>query len=117
MKEVTREWVQKAENDFLVAGREMVGNPPVYDAVCFHSQQCVEKYLKAVLQENNVDLKKTHDLDLLMDSCERYIIGLSDFAEQLIELSGFAVEVRYPGVESTTKTQKPVWILPTKFDA
>ncbi len=103
MKDLTKEWVQKAEGDFLVAGREMAAIPPVYDAVCFHAQQCVEKYLKAVLQENNVDLEKTHDLDLLMDACKKYIAGLSDFTEQLIGLSGCAVEVRYPGVESTAE--------------
>jgi len=52
MKLITEEWVNKAEGDFATAQREsQVENMPNYDAVCFHSQQCIEKYLKACLQE------------------------------------------------------------------
>ena len=48
MKLITEEWVNKAEGDFATAQREIqVENMPNYDAVCFHSQQCLEKYLKA----------------------------------------------------------------------
>lgn len=39
---------------------------PNYDAVCFHSQQCVEKYLKALLQEYNIAFGKIHDLPVLL---------------------------------------------------
>ena len=53
MNPATAEWVAKAEGDFATAGREMRARKnPNYDAVCFHTQQCAEKYLKAVLQEN-----------------------------------------------------------------
>ena len=103
MKELTGEWVQKAEGDFLVAQRESHADKPVYDAICFHSQQCVEKYLKAVLQENGVEFQKTHDLDLLLDKCERYRPELSKLAKDLIELSSFAVEIRYPGMEAAAE--------------
>ncbi|MEO0520366.1 MAG: HEPN domain-containing protein [Cyanobacteria bacterium P01_A01_bin.116] len=52
MKPITQEWVSKAEGDFLTAQRELQAeSKPNYDAVCFHSQQCIEKYLKACLQE------------------------------------------------------------------
>ncbi len=37
------------------------------DTVCFHAQQCVEKYLKAVLVSEAIDFPKTHDLEELMD--------------------------------------------------
>lgn len=50
MKPLTREWVEKTEGDFLTAARESrVRKSPNYDAVCFHAQQCAEKYLKARL--------------------------------------------------------------------
>lgn len=51
MKRTTREWVDKAEGDATVAERELAAPNPVSDAVCFHAQQCVEKYLKGVLEE------------------------------------------------------------------
>ncbi len=62
MKRATREWVEKAEGDFAVAGREPAAPAPVFDAVCFHAQQCVEKYLKALLQDRGIDFPRTHDL-------------------------------------------------------
>jgi HEPN domain-containing protein len=53
------EWISKAEGDFLTAGRELrARKSPNYDAVCFHAQQCAEKYLKAVLQENEKRILK-----------------------------------------------------------
>ena len=72
MKELTVEWMDKATDDLLVAKRELE-EPPVYDAVCFHSQQCVEKCLKAVLQENDIYFEKTHDLDVLLNKCKAII--------------------------------------------
>jgi HEPN domain-containing protein len=42
MKNITREWINKANKDLLVAQRETHEKDPVYDAVCFHSQQAVE---------------------------------------------------------------------------
>jgi len=68
MKPITQEWVNKAEGDFGTAQREnLVQEMPNYDAVCFHSQQCTEKYLKARLQEENIAFGKTHDLSRLLD--------------------------------------------------
>ncbi|MFO7891877.1 MAG: HEPN domain-containing protein [bacterium] len=101
MKNVTLEWIKKAEQDFLVAEREYKEKPPAYDAVCFHAQQCIEKYMKAVLQENDVFFEKTHDLDLLLEQCKKFIPELSNYKRDLIDLSSFAVEVRYPGILAT----------------
>ena len=39
----------------------------VYDVICFLAQQCVEKYLKAWLQEVDILFSKTHDLETLLD--------------------------------------------------
>lgn len=51
MNPITIEWADKAEGDFATAQRELdAADHPNYDAVCFHAQQCVEKYLKACLQ-------------------------------------------------------------------
>ncbi len=58
MKPITQEWVSKAEGDFGTVDRELQAQTNLnYDAVCFHSQQCVEKYLKACLQEEEALLK------------------------------------------------------------
>ncbi|PWU17906.1 MAG: hypothetical protein C5B50_10290 [Verrucomicrobia bacterium] len=51
MKQATREWVKKAENDFETAAALMRRKKILGDSICFHCQQCVEKYLKARLEE------------------------------------------------------------------
>jgi HEPN domain-containing protein len=50
MNPLTNEWIEKADRDFETASREIrVRKKPNKDAVCFHSQQCAEKYLKLIL--------------------------------------------------------------------
>ena len=62
MKEETKEWIDRAEEDFRVAKRESrVTEDPSYGAICFHAQQCVEKYLKALLQEQEKEVIKTRN--------------------------------------------------------
>lgn len=79
MKPETREWVEKAEGDFRTARRELLApDSPNYDAVCFHAQQCAEKYLKARLVEAGVSFPRIHDLTALLRLAR--------------------VEVRYPGM-------------------
>lgn len=45
MKNITKEWIEKAEQYYLVANREFKADPPAYEAVCFNCQQSIEKYL------------------------------------------------------------------------
>ena len=66
MKKLTKEWVAKAEADFVVANELRQVQPPVYDARCFHCQQAAEKYLKALLVELGAAVPRTHNLDDLL---------------------------------------------------
>ena len=64
-------------------------------SVCFHCQQAVEKFLKAYLIANGVDIKKTHNIEFLLSECSDID---KDFVEiDPKELSDFAVDARYPG--------------------
>ena len=68
MKSSTLEWVEKAEEDWDVALLTLSSRPTkAYNAICFHAQQCAEKYLKGQLQEEGVAFHKTHDLISLLD--------------------------------------------------
>jgi HEPN domain-containing protein len=98
MKPTTREWIAKAEGDFVVMERECkVVVCPNYDAVCFHAQQCAEKYLKARLCEADAVFGKTHDLVALLDQVLDLEPEWERFREDLAYLSDFAVSFRYPG--------------------
>ena len=99
MKQITEEWIAKAEEDYLVATREFRADPPALDAVCFHAQQCIEKYMKAILQENDVEFEKIHDLDILLQKGRSFISEVGDYRDDVIKLSAYAVDVRYPGFE------------------
>ena len=98
MKPITHEWIKKAEGDFSTAQREVaVSDSPNYDAVCFHCQQCAEKYLKARMQEAGVAFPKIHDLTVLLDLALPTEPTWEHLREGLDSLTAFAVEYRYPG--------------------
>jgi HEPN domain-containing protein len=60
MKPLTEEWIAKAEGDFVSAQREYRARKSSnFDSACFHAQQCIEKYLKARLQEADIPVEKT----------------------------------------------------------
>lgn len=98
MKPLTREWVNKAEGDFALMERESrVRKNPNYDGVCFHAQQCAEKYLKARLYEAGKPFERIHDLVALLDKVLDVEPLWESFREHLAYLSDFAVSFRYPG--------------------
>ncbi len=98
MNPATAEWVSKAEGDFATAGRELRARKnPNYDAVCFHAQQCAEKYLKAVLQENEKHIPKIHNLIELMLLCEELDSSFEMLRSDLVVMERYSVLVRYPG--------------------
>ena len=67
MKAATREWVRCAEEDFDVAAALLRRRTKTAaNSIGFHCQQCVEKYLKARLEEGNLNMPKTHDLVALL---------------------------------------------------
>jgi HEPN domain-containing protein len=104
MKPLTREWVDKAEGDFATTRREIrARKAPNYDAVCFHAQQCVEKYLKAPLQEAEISFSRTHDLAALLNLLLPFEPSWESLRLSLRTLTTFAVGVRYPG-ESADNT-------------
>jgi len=100
MKPETQEWIEKAEGDLKVARREAQTTDPVYDAVCFHAQQCAEKYLKALLEEHVVTFPRIHDLVVLLDLGGGLIPELDPLKPRLAHLSVFGIASRYPGVRA-----------------
>ena len=99
--EVVGEWVDKAENDLKNAAHTLtMGEKCPTDTVCFHAQQCVEKYLKARLADGGVAFPKMHDLGALLNFVLPLEPSWEHLREDLDSLSSRAVEVRYPGVDS-----------------
>jgi HEPN domain-containing protein len=102
MKPKTQEWIEKAEGDWATMLREnLVVVNPNFDAICFHAQQCAEKYLKARLFDADVSFRRTHDLLNLLDSLAEIQPTWIDYEEIIGELSIFAVAYRYSGFTAT----------------
>ena len=108
MKASTREWISKGEEDFAAA--IVLARPrkkPLWAPVCFHAQQCVEKYLKACLNEASVQFYKTHDLEQLLNQALAVEPLWAAFRPALKRLSEAAVVPRYPGGVFTKKRHHP----------
>lgn len=94
---VAQEWIVKAENDLKNAAHTLkLGADCPTDTVCFHSQQCVEKYLKASLAILGVAFPRTHDIEVLTGLLPKHVC-ISLTIEQRRRLTEYATSMRYPG--------------------
>ncbi len=93
---VAWEWAKKAENDLKSAAHLLKMEDCPTDAVCFHAQQCVEKYLKALLVVQGIAFRKIHDLgELIALTPPRLRPTLDDTSQA--RLTEYATVTRYPG--------------------
>ena len=96
-EERVKNWIIKADNDLKTAKDELNTENPATDTICFHSEQCVEKYLKAYLVLNDKEFRKTHNIAEILSLC----INIDPSFEYLkdlkvYELTIYATELRYP---------------------
>ena len=94
---VAQEWITKAENDLKNAAHTIkLGSDCPTDTVCFHAQQCVEKYLKGFLVILETAFPRTHDIEVLISLLPKGVrIPLTVFQQR--QLTEYALLTRYPG--------------------
>ncbi len=88
--------MQKAEEDLVLAehGLALRENCP-YDLICYHAQQCAEKYLKALLTGHALRVPRTHDLRFLMHQMPADLhLGIE--LDHVLALNRYSIETRYP---------------------
>lgn len=104
---LTLEWIEFAEGDYTVTIENKQGDNPVFHLICFLSQQCVEKYLKALLQENNIPFRRTHDLNELLNLILQIYPSWSGWKAIQPALTKHAVGTRYPSdIPTETDAEK-----------
>jgi len=113
---LVKECIHKAEEDYesakiLVKKR----TKRVPDVVCFHSQQCIEKYLKAFLTQNKIEPPAIHDLQRLNAVCLKVDKGFSQISDALDVLNAYAVVFRYPGEGATVRESKDAFLIASKI--
>lgn len=98
--DVVKGWMRKAENDLKIARNtlETMTEPPL-DTVCFHAQQCAEKYLKSFLAYHEIEFPLTHELGDLALLCSTIDKDFQEFVPKAKVLIPYAVEIRYPEIE------------------
>lgn len=78
MREANR-WLEFARQDLRIA--ELAMSEGLYNQVCFHSEQCVEKVLKAWLAEKGKKIPRTHSMADLLTLIPTAV--LADMAEEI----------------------------------
>lgn len=96
LQEVVTQWIKKANNDLKVAEHtlEIKRNCPT-EIACFHSQQCVEKYLKAYLVSIKKPFPKIHDIEQLLLMFPKSVT-FKISSEEKARLTEYATVARYP---------------------
>jgi HEPN domain-containing protein len=101
-EELVKEWTLKAEEDCLAVEELYKISVRRFAAIiCFHAQQCAEKYLKALLISRNIEPPRTHSLETLLDLIVDEVPELEQCRDMLTDLTPYSVEYRYPGVAAT----------------
>lgn len=94
-EELARRFLTLADRD-LRAFRKLSDDLEIDDEVVgFHAQQAVEKCLKAVLAKHRVEVRKTHDLQVLIELLAQNNLPSPPLREGIDTLGPFAVELRY----------------------
>ncbi len=100
-EQTTRNWILKAESDLKIGCHGLTMEKPATDAICFHAQQCTEKYLKAFLIFHGKEIKKTHDIALLIEDCSEIDTDFRNLYEiNADKLTEYTVELRYSVIDT-----------------
>lgn len=94
--EVVNGWIRQARADLAVA--LMVENEKITpEILAFHSQQAVEKSLKALLVMRQVEFPRTHVIGVLLNLCRENGLPVGEIPQEIVTLTQYAVKTRYPG--------------------
>jgi len=92
MSESTECWLAFASEDLQMA--EFALNAKIYNQVCFHAQQCVEKVFKGLLAKLGRTIPRTHSITDLLEKLPQD--WYPDLRDDLAMLDDFYIPARYP---------------------
>lgn len=95
----TQLWFGKAREDLKAAKHLRPLEKDFYSVIVFHCQQASEKAIKGFLTHNNVRVLKTHDMEKLLNAVASVNSELASKYDQVITMSKYAVEHRYPDAD------------------
>jgi HEPN domain-containing protein len=108
MRDKTRSWIDFAQRD-LEAAKRLSEDAYFGAIVAYHAQQCVEKCLKGILEEQGAHIPKTHAtlhlLQSVMTLNPTFSLGMNDTLLACID--DIYTDVRYPGNRGLLPTGIP----------
>jgi len=104
MKETTKFWLRSASDDLHVISK-ITSDPTLTNMVAFHAQQCIEKSLKAFIEDKGLELPKIHDLIRLFNIASLEI--QDNWKQKIIILNDLYTQARYPGEIGLLPDGKP----------
>lgn len=105
MKLITKEWLRRARDDLDVA-KEIIVREHLTNMVAFHSQQAVEKSLKAIIEEFEIGFVKIHNLERLLGMVQKQM-SLDVDLDIIKRLDEVYISTRYPGDLGLLPSSKP----------
>jgi HEPN domain-containing protein len=116
MKEFSAQWTEKAEAHLETAMRELAVKKGAHpEAVCLHSHLCVENYLKARLQEGDINFPTTSHLAVLLYLCADIEPGWESHRSNLSKLSAINRIIQEPEERATHDMAKEALELASAF--
>ena len=92
MHEAAKPWLDLAYQDLLAA--KVLYEEGIYNLVCFHAQQCVEKSLKGLLVALGHPPPRLHSVSELLRLIPANLF--SDLSQNLAIFDDYYIPVRYP---------------------
>ena len=112
MKEITRGWIEYAERDFKLA-KDLLNDEYYSNQSVYHSQQAIEKIIKAALEEVKIRFPKIHTVQTLFSLLPTEYKNKIVVEESELELvDDIFIESKYPSDLGLLPTG-----LPSKDDA
>lgn len=109
MKNAVKEWMGQVDDELKMAQYLFDGD--FYKGACFHSQQAIEKALKALLLNKGWELEKTHSIERLIYLLRGYKIKIDITDEDMVFIDSI-YRGRYPAEAGLLPLGEP-----TKADA
>jgi len=103
MKDETRAWLSYADENLDVAGLSLAHGH--LNACLQNAQQAVEKYLKAVVVERNLEFRRTHSIRELVGILVDRDIAVSISEDEMDLMDTIYVPSKYPVYSATSYTE------------
>ena len=97
----------KAEKDILnvkvLSDKKFYPEDLMYDIICFHATQAVEKLLKSYIINNGKTIEKIHNLDILHKVATEIDVSFTKLKDDCVLLNAFVPDIKYSEQEAVTK--------------